>query len=141
MTTAEKDDSERRRQATKNDTPEQQHLMMIVNNCNDEITKQDDETMQRATDLTVIQMTNPNKSLMNDESNVYVRGMEIQSEDMSLNVVLNPGSQLANTNAEEALPTEQTEKVTRMDLDQRVSEGYECYQETNANVQLGMENG
>ncbi|MGB2452942.1 MAG: hypothetical protein ACPIB8_08400, partial [Candidatus Poseidoniaceae archaeon] len=114
--------------------------VMVMENSNKEITKQDDETMQRATDLTVIQMTNPNKSFMNDESNVYVRGMEIQSEDMSLNVVLNPGSQLANTNAEEALLTEQTEMAERMDLDQQVSEGYVCYRERNVNDQLGIEN-
>ena len=66
---------------------------------------------------------------------------EIQSEDMSLSVVSKPGSQLAHINAEKAVPTEQTEIAEQMDLDQRVSEGYECYRENNANVQLGMENG
>ena len=28
-----------------------------------------------------------------------------------------------------------------MDLDQQVSEGYECYRERNVNDQLGIENG
>ena len=64
----------------------------------------------------------------------------IQSEDMSLSVVSNPGSQL-EINAEAALPTEQTEKMTTMDLDQKISEGYECCRENDANVQLGIENG
>ena len=56
--------------------------------------------------LTDIQLSNPDKSLVNGKWNVNIRGMEIQSEDMSLSVVSNPESQLANINADKALPTD-----------------------------------
>ena len=131
--------------ASSSDNSCNEESMMIVNNDNEENIKQVDKTMQRFTDLMDIQMSNPDKSLVNGKWNMNVRGLEVQSEDTSLKVVFNPGSQLANINAEinaeKALTTEQTETAERMDLDQQESKGYECDRERNVNDQLGIKNG
>ena len=112
---------------------------MVMKNDNDNA-KREHESMQGATDYKYAEDDKANMNEYGEDMQSENTNLCVQSEDMSLSVVSNPGSQL-EINAETALPIEQTEKMTRMDLDQRVSEGYEGYRENNANVQLGIENG
>ena len=102
--------------------------------------KREHESMRGATDYKYLEDDKANVSEYGKDMQSENTSLCVQSEDMSLSVVSNPGSQL-EINAEAALPTEQTEKMTTMDLDQKISEGYECHRENDAIVQLGIENG